>query len=152
MGADEWLSVAAAAGHAIINAAASESGKDLWNSLRKTVGRLLSRGSSEHEAVVLAQLDETRSSIAHAGMADQTVQAALWQARFETLLGGLPDDQRVEAITAIRVLLAQVNNAARPQQVSTQHITASGHASAFGVQHGNLIVHHTNTPNADDHG
>ncbi|MFZ3473747.1 hypothetical protein ACODT3_07460 [Streptomyces sp. 4.24] len=105
------LALATAGGTAVVQAAGTEA----WEGLRGRLAAWFGRGDAERVSGELVRLDRSSSELTAAGAggadgAGQTERArirqeALWQARIESLLEGLPDDQRDRAAEELRALL-----------------------------------------------
>ncbi|MBT2467312.1 hypothetical protein J7E97_05370 [Streptomyces sp. ISL-66] len=105
------LALAAAGGTAVVQAAGTEA----WEGLRGQLAAWFGRGDTERVTGELVRLDRsacelTAADTGGAGEAGQVERArirqeAMWQARFESLLERLPDDQRDRAAEELRALL-----------------------------------------------
>ncbi|MGW6709202.1 hypothetical protein ACWGDE_30540 [Streptomyces sp. NPDC054956] len=103
------LALAAAGGTAVVQAA----GTQAWEGLRGQVASWFGRGDTERVTGELVRLDRSASELAgaagtrEAGQLERARirQEAMWQARFESLLEGLPEDLRERAAEELRALL-----------------------------------------------
>ncbi|WP_424891498.1 hypothetical protein [Streptomyces sp. XH2] len=100
--------VAAAGGTAVVRSA----GTDAWSELRRRVARWFGRGDEARERVELERLDRTAVALEAAAASGEVIrirdrQEAVWQDRIETLLEGLPPDQRAGAAEELRALVAE---------------------------------------------
>lgn len=112
--AEGLIAVAAAGGGAIVQAA----GTDAWNGIRNGVAKLFGRGESTREQVELERLDQTRAVLEAAEEGEeaqrvQIAQVARWQARLETLLEELPEEEQRLVLSELQALVAQAE-AAQP--------------------------------------
>ncbi|MFF7024004.1 hypothetical protein ACFY97_23750 [Streptomyces klenkii] len=100
--------VAAASGTAVVQSA----GTDAWTGLRQRVARWFGRGDEARERAELERLDRTAVALKAAAASGELVrirdrQEAVWQDRFETLLEGLPAEQRADVAEELRSLVAE---------------------------------------------
>lgn len=97
--------LATAGGTAVVQAA----GTDAWEGFRRRVAVWFGRGDAERESGELTRLDQTASALdAGDGVSAERMrirQEALWQARFESLLEGLAQDERDRAAAELQSLL-----------------------------------------------
>ncbi|MEU1815437.1 hypothetical protein ABZ543_09590 [Streptomyces roseifaciens] len=105
----EALTAAAAAGG---TAVVQTAGTDAWNGLRERVARWFGRGDATREHGELERLDRTAGTLAAAARSREADrvrdrQEAVWQDRFETLLEGLPAEQRESAVKELRALIEE---------------------------------------------
>lgn len=143
MAGGELVTLAEAAGQAVVTAAAT----DAWGKVKAGVARLLGRGDKDKAAAVERRLEDTRSQLAAAAEAElaaaQARLAAGWQARLADLLEEDPG-----AVAELRALVAEIQ-AALPAGTgaATGHavaagrdlsITASGGGVAAGTIHGDV--------------
>ncbi|WP_058046790.1 hypothetical protein [Streptomyces roseifaciens] len=103
----EALTAAAAAGG---TAVVQTAGTDAWTGLRERVARWFGRGDGTRERGELERLDRTAGALETAARSGQTErtrdrQEAVWQDRFETLLEGLPAEQREAAAEELKALV-----------------------------------------------
>ncbi|MGK5546409.1 hypothetical protein ACSNOH_17000 [Streptomyces sp. URMC 127] len=111
----EALTAAAAAGG---TAVVRSAGTDAWPGLRQRVARWFGRGDEARERAELERLDRTARALEAAAASGQSErirdrQEAVWQDRFETLLEGLPAEQRDAAADELRALVKE--HAAPPE-------------------------------------
>jgi hypothetical protein len=122
MAGGELVTLAEAAGQAVVTAAAT----DAWGTVKAGVTRLLGRGDQDNAAVAARRLEDTRSQLAAVAgtelAAAEVRLSAAWQARLADLLEDDPG-----AVVELRALLADIQ-AALPAGA----VTAAGHAVAAG--------------------
>jgi hypothetical protein len=91
MAGGELITLAEAAGQAVVTVAAT----DAWGKVKVGAARLLGRGDKDKAAVVEQRLEDTRHQLATAAetelAATQVRLAAMWQARLADLLEDDPD-------------------------------------------------------------
>ncbi|MEV4922240.1 hypothetical protein [Streptomyces roseoverticillatus] len=107
------VAVAAAGGTAVVQAA----GTDAWTGLRERVARWFGRGDEGRERAELERLDRTAGVLAAAdsgsgsGSGDaarvRDRQEGAWQNRFESLLEGLPEEERELVAEELRALVKE---------------------------------------------
>lgn len=99
--------LAAAGGAAVVQAA----GTDAWDGLRSRVARWCGRGDGEREHRELERLDRSAAELVAADGGEVTQvrarQEAGWQARIETVLESLHEDERAHAAEDLRALLEE---------------------------------------------
>ncbi|WP_367134652.1 MULTISPECIES: hypothetical protein [Streptomyces] len=100
--------VAAAGGTAVVRSA----GTDAWTGLRQRVARWFGRDDEARERAELERLDRTAVALKAAAASGELVrirdrQEAVWQDRFETVLEGLPAEQRAGVAEELRSLVAE---------------------------------------------
>ncbi|MEU1036616.1 hypothetical protein ABZ402_50130 [Streptomyces mirabilis] len=104
---EAMTALAATGGSAVVQAA----GTDAWEELRSRLARWFGRGDAARERSELERLDRSAAELEAAGTdaADQvrTRQGAVWQARIETLLEDLDEQQLTEAAAELQRLLGQ---------------------------------------------
>ncbi|MEU5302670.1 hypothetical protein AB0G88_18120 [Streptomyces noursei] len=143
------VTLATAGGTAVVQAA----GTDAWAALRQRLAAWFGRGDAEREAGELVRLDNTASELAAAGAegpgrAERILirQEAMWQARLESLLESLGDDERHRAAEELRALLAShadsaVSAGAGGLAVGGDvHIKADSGSIAAAVIHGGAHI------------
>ncbi|MFH8789777.1 hypothetical protein [Streptomyces roseoverticillatus] len=111
------VTVAAAGGTAVVQAA----GTDAWTGLRERVARWFGRGDEARERAELERLDRTAGVLAAAdsgsgprsgpGSGDaarvRDRQEGAWQSRFESLLEDLPAEEREPVAEELRALVKE---------------------------------------------
>lgn len=106
--------LAAAGGTAVVQAA----GTDAWNGFQARVAQLLGRGDAGRERAELERLGRTAALLTAAGTGEpeqvRIRQEVSWQARFETLLETLTDEEREQVAAELRSLLAEEAERGRP--------------------------------------
>ncbi|GGX78828.1 hypothetical protein [Streptomyces hiroshimensis] len=105
----EALAAAAAAGGTAVVQAA---GTDAWTGLRQRIARWFGRGDEAREHVELERLDRTAGALEAAARSGETDRVrdrheAVWQDRFETLLEGLPAEQREAVAEELKALVEE---------------------------------------------
>ncbi|MFE6366066.1 hypothetical protein ACFVP3_39720 [Streptomyces sp. NPDC057806] len=99
--------LAAAGGIAVVQAA----GTDAWVTFRERVARLFGRSDERQTAATLQRLDRTATELQQAGPDVEPTRARLagsWQGRFEDLLEGLGETDRVETAEQLRTVVGLV--------------------------------------------
>ncbi|MFE4373431.1 hypothetical protein ACFRMN_35390 [Streptomyces sp. NPDC056835] len=132
----ESLAVVATAASTTLVAAMAT---DAWGAARTGMLRVLRRGNEDEQAGLAAQLDGEAALVGAADDPDtarRTLRPA-WQLRLEQFLRDHP-----EVIDDVRELTERLKGELpRSEQPWVQHIEARDHAQAFGVQHGDVIIH-----------
>ena len=122
MAGGELVTLAEAAGQAVVTAAAT----DVWAKFKTGIARLLGRGDKDKAAAAERRLEDTRRELAETGQAElamaQARLAAAWQTRLADLL---EDDPAVAG--QLRVLVEQLQ-----AMLPTGTAIASGHGVAAG--------------------
>lgn len=108
VGPEELAALAAAGGAAVVQAA----GTDAWAGLRAWVSRWVGRGNEQREQTELERLEAAATALAaatdpQAAAAEAARQQGYWNGRFETLLEPLPPEEREQASTELKSLLAR---------------------------------------------
>lgn len=143
MAGGELVTLAEAAGQAVVTAAAT----DAWAKFKAGIVRLLGCGDKEKAATAERRLEDTRRELAETGSAElaaaQTRLAIAWQTRLADLL---EDDPGRSA--DLRVLVGQVQAAMSGGTAAAAghgvaagrdvNITASGDGVAAGTIHGDV--------------
>ncbi|MEV4613086.1 hypothetical protein AB0K43_10855 [Kitasatospora sp. NPDC049258] len=127
-------------------------GTDAWTGFRERVAQWFGRGDGQREQTELARLDRTAIALETVGPDERERvrirQEASWQARFETVLEGLEDDERVQVAARLRALLeAQAEIAGRLSAGAGSLVVAGGldiradqGSIAAGVIHGGANI------------
>ncbi len=123
--------LAATGGTAVVQAAGTSS----WQGLQHAVARWFGRGQEDRELAARERLALSAAALAESD-AETVVhirvrEQALWQARIETVLESLGDDERESAVAALRVVLReQATSSAVSAGDDGQAIGGSVHISA----------------------
>jgi hypothetical protein len=123
---ETMVALAASAASNVVAAMAT----DAWRTARDGLSRLFGRQSEQRQAAITAQLDGNEALVEGAADPDQARQqlAGLWQMELQALLQSDP-----ELADELRTLVEQIKaKLPPPQQVWTQHVTASGQGSFAG--------------------
>ncbi|ASY32219.1 MULTISPECIES: hypothetical protein [Streptomyces] len=147
----ELLALAASGGTAVVTAV----GTDAWQLVREAVARWFGRGDTERENAELERLTRTETALRQSGADDvereSMRQESAWQARMETLLEGLSDEERATAAEELRSLIAGhipggLNAEGKGVVVGRDlHVRADG-GSAAAVNMGNVRIAGGPTP------
>lgn len=126
--------LAAAGGTAVVQAA----GSSLWQGLQQEVARWFGRGQESRERAVLERLGQSAAALDAAGDEDiarvRLGEQAVWQARFETALESLDDQEREVAARALRAIL-NARDAPRTVSAGDGGLAVGGDVSIH-VDHG----------------
>jgi hypothetical protein len=122
MAGGELVTLAEAAGQAVVTAAAT----DAWAKFKAGIARLLGRGDKERVAAVERRLEDTRRELAGTGQAELTAVQARLAAAWQTRLADLVEDDPGMA-AGLRALVEQLQ-ATSPAGFAA----AAGHAVAAG--------------------
>ncbi|WP_338785168.1 hypothetical protein [Streptomyces sp. DG1A-41] len=99
--------LAAAGGTAVVQAA----GTDGWTVFRTRVAMLFGGGDGQRERAEAERLDRTAAALETAGPGEaervRVQQGASWQTRIETLLEGLPEEDRTHVAAELRALVEE---------------------------------------------
>lgn len=146
---DSLAALAAAASTALVGAMAT----DVWGTARDGMLRVLGRGEplgEEEPSALAAQLDGEAALVRAADDAEAARQSLVpaWRLRLEQFLRDNP-----EAVDDVRALTRRLSaELPHTPQYSVQHVVAHDNAQAFGVQHGNVIIHQEPGAQAADRG
>lgn len=138
----EALTALAAAGGTAVVQAAGTSG---WQGFQRAVARWFARGDEDRERVVLERLDDDARALA-AGDGDPRVRVsrqAAWQARFETVLEELDDEEREPAVEGLRALLGTYAAGATGdcgQTIGGDVSVRADHGSAAALRMGDVTI------------
>ncbi|WP_405793711.1 hypothetical protein [Streptomyces sp. NBC_01506] len=133
----ETLTVLASSGAGALAAAMAT---DAWQGARAGAVRLFRRRGDDGQAALEGQLDRQAALVQEADDADEARQLVQgqWQLEFAQLLREHP-----EAAAELNSLVEGIRSELpEPQQNWVQNITARDHATAYGVQGGNVNHYH----------
>ncbi len=135
------VALALAGGTAVVEAMAT----DTWQLTRDRVARLFARNGKPNDTMIeMLDRDAERITAAEDEERERLKQelAPRWRQRLADLLD---EDDEQDRANELKGLIAAVESTG-----SVQNISPSGHASAFGVMHGNMIIHQRGAPDSAD--
>lgn len=101
------MTLAAAAGTAVVQAAST----DAWTGFREAVARLLGRENEQRASIALERLDETAAALAAADERGNELVAArregFWEAGFRDLLESVGETERESVGAQLRALIEE---------------------------------------------
>ncbi|MFD9787825.1 hypothetical protein ACFWYX_28275 [[Kitasatospora] papulosa] len=143
--------MAATGGAAVVQAAGTSS----WQGLQHAVARWFGRGQEDRELAARERLALSAAALAESD-AETVVhirarEQAVWQARFETALESLGDDERESAVAALRVVLREqatssAVSAGDDGQAIGGNVHISAHHGVAALRMGDVNLSHPSPP------